>query len=70
MVKIGQKVRFNPLEDVQLSGLVDRREIKEGIVKYINSKHRWFSVEYDGGAGLQRISFDYTDLGRKVHICK
>ena len=69
-IKIGQKVRFNPFHGIRTMGFTDVSNKVVGEVKYINEPHNWFSVEYDGGAGPQRISFNFNDLDRIVHICK
>ena len=70
-VKIGQKVRFKPFAGIHMTGFSDVGDVVAiGTVKYINEPHRWFSVEYDTGAGPQRISFDFTEIDRSIHICK
>ena len=70
MIKVGQKVRFDPFEGVNMTGMLDLHRKVIGTVKYINEPHNWFSVEYDSGAGPQRISFNFMDVDRIVHICK
>ena len=68
MIKIGQKVKFNPFKGINTTGLVFCDMSTTGIVKYVNTKHRWFSVEY--GDPKMRISYDFNDIGKDVKICK
>lgn len=61
MIKIGQKVKFDPLRDISIMGVLDRRTAKfdqvVGTITYINAPHRWFSVEY--GGDKKRLSSSY-----------
>lgn len=72
MIKIGQKVKFDPLRDISMLGVIDRRTAKfdkvTGTITYINALHRWFSVEYgDKEKGYHlRTSFKFDDYGTKV----
>lgn len=72
MIKIGQKVKFDPLRDISIMGVLDRRTAKfdkvVGTITYINVPHRWFSVEYgDKKKGYHlRTSFKFDDYGTKV----
>ena len=68
MIKIGQKVRFDASKCIYTTGLTSANSITTGTVKYVNDKHRWFSVEY--GDPKMRISFDFNDIGKDVKICK
>ena len=63
-VEIGQKVYFDPFQDVQHAYGVEllRGGTEEGTVDFINRKARWFSVVY----GKMRTSFSFNDIGKKV----
>lgn len=66
MIRLGQRVRFDALEackshaDTIMPNAV-------GVIAYINERHKWFSVRYGNN---QRTSFNFSDIGRNVHICK
>ena len=68
MIKLGQKVKFNPMDGSHFIGCSTITEIVEGKVVYINEPHRWFSVAY-GHDNQCRTSFLFTDIGDKVHVC-
>lgn len=63
-VKLGQKVYFDPFQDMQHAyGVEDcRGQTVEGTVDFINERGRWFSVSYGG----LRTSFSFHDMGKKV----
>lgn len=66
MIKVNQKVRIKPFESMMKTGASDAElewEV-EGIVKYVNASHHWFSVEY--GEYGQRISYNFCDIGKSV----
>jgi hypothetical protein len=67
MIKIGQKVKFNPHAGMHSSGDITPFENTVGTVKYINAAHRWFSVEY--GDPKLLISFNFHDIGKSVKVC-
>lgn len=69
MINIGQKVKFNPFRGMQSAQDIRTAENTIGIVKYVNAKHRWFSVEYGDDVKL-RISFNFNDIGTAVTLCK
>jgi hypothetical protein len=64
IVEVGQKVYFDPFEDVQNANGVDilRGNVTVGTVDYINEKGHWFSVVY----GKLRTSFFFHEIGKKV----
>lgn len=67
MVKVGQKVRFDPLCCVTgFSAEAVRGNLVTGTVVYVNELHNWFSVEY--GNPKQRASFKFCDIGQGVKI--
>lgn len=70
MIKVGQKVRFDPLASVCGDGAKEfRGETIDGTVVYVNEPHKWFSVEYMK-AGLKfRHSFNFADIGGAVTVC-
>ena len=47
MIRVGQKVRYDPLDGIKGFALSDLRTESTGTVVYINEKHRWFSVVND-----------------------
>lgn len=62
MIKIGQKVSFDPWHGIN-SVLGSRNDDNvEGRVIYINPKHNWFTVEYPLGNGKFRTSFHFCDV--------
>lgn len=67
MVKVGQKVRFDPLYYIIGYGAeVVRGNLVTGTVVMVNEPHHWFSVEY--GDSKQRTSFQFADIGQVVKI--
>lgn len=68
MVKVGQKVRFDPYGHIDGFGCTDIRGNEvTGTIVMVNYKHGWFSVEY--GEPKQRISFNFVDIGEAVTVC-
>lgn len=65
MVKLGQKVRFDPFATITAMGIEEIRQLVSGTIVYINWKHKWFSVKY----GKLRTSFQFCDIGKEVKIC-
>ena len=63
-VELGQKVYFDPFQDVaNVYGAEHLRgSVVEGTVDSINRKARWFSVVY----GKLRTSFFFGDIGKLV----
>ena len=64
MVKVGQKVRFDPFYDIHAYGVADLRDYVTGTVVLVHHKHQWFSVAY----GDNRTSFKFDDIGERVTI--
>jgi hypothetical protein len=64
MVKVGQKVRFDPFYGMKGYGVEVCREEVTGTVVMINHKHKWFLVAY----GNNRTSFRFDDIGELVTI--
>lgn len=69
MIKIGQKVKFDPWRGVHTTlGAHDGEEV-EGTVIYVNSGHHWCEVEYKLGNGEFKTSFNFCDIfGDKSHV--
>lgn len=67
MVVVGQKVRFDPFEEIQGFGVQEHRGEVTGEVVMVHYDHKWFSVEY--GEHNQRTSFNFCDIGKSVKIC-
>lgn len=68
MVKVGQKVRFDPFRTLQGFASRDvKGKEREGTVVLVNEPCRWIGVEF--GTPTQRISFKFCDIGEVVEIC-
>lgn len=70
MIKVGQKVRFDPFRGVTGFASEDNRgKSVEGSVVMVNEPHEWFSVEcYISGVKL-RESFKFSQIGEDVKVC-
>ena len=68
MVKVNQRVRFDVFEDM-ICIKDKRRAMVTGTVVGVNYNHKVFHVEYKIGNTMQRTSFKFCDIGKKVHIC-
>ena len=68
MIKMNQKVEFDPFAGIHFAGIPNEREVVTGTVRYINKLHHWFSVEYGDDEGKRRISFKFDDIGKNVNI--
>ena len=66
MIQVGQKVRFDAFLHIKC-GTEKIREYTVGTVVYVNDRHNWFSVQYGGN---QRTSFNFSEIGQIVTICK
>lgn len=67
MVKVGQKVRFDPFEYLTGFGASDNRgSYVVGTVVMVNEQNQWFSVEY--GDPRMRTSFKFCDIAKGVDI--
>ena len=68
MVKVGQQVKFDPLQYINgfASGDVKGKYVT-GTVVMVNEPHQWFSVEY--GDPKARTSFKFCDIGSVVTVC-
>lgn len=69
-IKVGDKVEFDHLKDIKISGLAQGKHIVTGKVIEIYPEHRWFAVEYFIGKDKTRMrtSFKFADIGEKVHL--
>ena len=72
MIKIGQKVRCEPLKDIKklnVTGEV-RKEVT-GTVVYVNKPHKWLSVEYvcNTSGVKMRASYKFSQIGQDVILC-
>lgn len=66
MIRVGQKVAFDPFKYLTGYGCLDiKGEIVTGTVTDVNEEHRWFSVSYGDN---QRTSFKFDDIGGEVSI--
>lgn len=68
-IKIGQKVRFDPMLHIRGYGSEEfRGHYVTGTIVSVNAPHRWFSVEHDFEGVLQRFSFKFCDIGDVVTV--
>ena len=65
MVKVGQRVRFNPFYEIKGIG-INNCDTVDGTVVAIYERNKWFSVEW--GEHKLRTSFQFCDIGRDVKI--
>ena len=70
MIKVGQKVSFDPFIGVRCAGMSYISYPVIGTVSYVNTKHKWFSVEYDLEGTKQRASFKFSELGDRFKIVR
>lgn len=70
MIKVGQKVRFNPFKYLHVQGTSDIDAIVEGTVIYVSEAHRWFGVEYSDDGETWRTSFKFDDIGDNVKVVR
>lgn len=68
MICVGEKVRFDPYENMSGVGIDSMRgqHIMIGEVVEVNYLHKWFSVEY--GCPAMRTSFKFCDIGSVVKV--
>lgn len=68
MVKVGQKVCFDPMANIvgTMSESYPFGQVT-GTVVMVNYKHKWFSVVY--GKPQMRTSFNFADIGEAVTVC-
>lgn len=66
IISIGQKVQFDPWEDIKGIGIKEVRKIVTGTVIAIYPKHQWFLVEY--GEHKVRTGFKFCDIGDGVNV--
>lgn len=67
MVRLGQKVEFNPLHGIRLYGDICT-ELVTGTVIFINEEKRWFMVEYDNNGIRLKIGFHFNDIGKNIEL--
>lgn len=45
MIKVGQRVKYDPFKAMSYLGVCEVRQVVTGVVTYINHKRGWFTVE-------------------------
>lgn len=67
MLKVGQRVSFNPNRDPKVFGVHTSKSTDRvvGTITYVNKEHRWFLVEYNDNPKI-KTSFKFDDWGSKV----
>lgn len=71
MVRVGQKVRFDPYHAIRSPGVAPVGGEAIGTVVLVHPSHRYFTAEYEVGTEKFRISFKFDDFDRpyqNVHI--
>ena len=69
MIKVGQKVCFDPFDEITGFASEDSRgKTATGTVVMVCEPHKWFSVEYECGGVKQRTSFKFSQIGKDVRI--
>ena len=66
MIKVGQRVKYDPFKAMFGFGVCEVRQIATGVVTYINHEHGWFMAESNG----VRTTFNFFDIGKDVRIVK
>lgn len=61
-IKVGDKVRFDPVAEVWIPGYEEHREEVVGRVVEIHKDHNWFAVKYELGGKPFRSCFHFIDL--------
>ena len=64
MIRVGQRVKFDPTIDWYGCGDPSNRITVTGTVVMVNHKHEWFSVQY----GDFRTSFKFSQIGQEVKV--
>lgn len=64
-LRIGQRVKCDPLRDIGGQGSWDAKQTVIGTIVYVNAPHRWFLVAY--GESL-RTGYKFCDLGDRVEL--
>lgn len=62
MVKVGQKVRFDPYHNCHYCGSEMAKCEVVGEVILVHHKHRYFMAEYEAGDKKFKISFKFDDF--------
>lgn len=65
-VRVGQKVQFDPWDDIKGIGIKDVCSTVTGKIVAVYPAHKWFSVVY--GNHRLRTSFKFSDIGNEVVI--
>jgi hypothetical protein len=69
MIKVGQKIRFDPFHGVGSYGLGACHKKVEGTVTMVYPEHRYFTAEYEMGERKFLISFNFVDVyGEKAFV--
>lgn len=68
MIKIGDKVTFDCLKNINIRGMACGEEWVVGKVIEIHKKHHWFAVEYCLGEDNTKLrtSFHFADIDVNV----
>lgn len=69
MIKVGQKVTFDPWRGIHTSLGTHNDTYVEGTVVYVNPAHNYCTVEYPLGDGKFKTSFNFVDIfGEKNYV--
>lgn len=69
MLRIGQKVKFDPFDSLTgFSSKDNRGKDATGTVIYINRPHKWFLVEHSTRRAKVRQAFKFSQIGKEVRL--
>lgn len=66
IIKLGQKVKFNPFEGTKVLGSMNDNAEVIGEITYINEENQWFQITY--GTNKLRRCYKFTDVGNDVIV--
>ena len=71
MIKVGQKVRFDPIRGHKGFGSLGVKPKKvTATVVYVNEQNQWFTAEYNTVFGVKlRTAFKFWQIGKAVKVC-
>jgi hypothetical protein len=62
MIKVGQKVRFDPWSSLNITGINDVRGVVVGTIVEVYYEHRYFRTEYTVNNVKYHMSFKFNDV--------
>ena len=71
MIKVGQKVIFDPWHGIHGSDVAEVKGERKGRIIYVNDEHRYFTASYEINNRKWLTSFKFTDvvgIGSNGHV--